>query len=221
MARGKWSLGALPFMNIKTSPVTATIIGSTGLIGGHLLDLLLKEDMFNTVRILIRRPVDISHPKLEKKLVDFNDQESFRLALEGTDVIFCTIGTTMKKMKGDKAAYRKIDYDIAVHAAQLGKAAGCEKFVLVSAIGADSRSSNFYLKLKGDTEEAVEAAGIEHVYILRPSLLIGNRKEFRFAEKLAGWLMPLFAFIIPAKYRPVKASEVARAMLHAVKHPTS
>lgn len=197
----------------------ATIIGSTGLIGTHLLNLLINNPDYSTVRILIRRPVEFSHPKLEKKLVDFNDMESFRLVLEGTEVIFCCIGTTMKKMKGDKEAYRKIDYDIAVHAAQLGKACGCEKFVLVSAVGADSSSRNFYLKLKGETEEGVQASGIESVYILRPSLLIGNRKEFRAGEKLATWLMPLFAFLLPARYRPVKASDVAKAMVNAVKDP--
>lgn len=195
----------------------ATIIGATGLIGGHLLDMLLNDASFTTVRILIRRPLEISHPKLEKKLVDFSDMESFRLALEGTDVIFCCIGTTMKKMKGDQAAYRKVDYDIAVNAAKLGKANGCEKFVLVSAVGADSKSRNFYLRLKGETEEAVQASGIESVYILRPSLLIGNRKEFRAGEKLAIWLMPLFSFLLPAKYKPVKASDVARAMITAIK----
>ena len=195
----------------------ATIIGSTGIIGGHLLDLLINDPYFTTVRVLIRRPLELSHTKLEKKLVDFNDLENFRLALEGTDVIFCCIGTTMKQVRGDKAAYRKIDYDIAVHAAQLGKANGCEKFVLVSAVGADSKSRNFYLKLKGETEEAVQASGVESVYILRPSLLIGNRKEFRAGEKIAAWLMPLFAFLLPARYKPVKASEVAKAMLMAVK----
>jgi uncharacterized protein YbjT (DUF2867 family) len=195
----------------------ATIIGATGLIGGHLLELLLNDPSFTMVRILIRRPMDIHHAKLEKKLVDFSDLESFRLALEGTDVIFCTIGTTMKKMKGDKEAYRKVDHDIAVNAARLGKANGCEKFVLVSAVGANSKSSNFYLKLKGEIEEAVQASGIDDVYILRPSLLLGNRKEFRLTEKLASWLAPLFAFILPAKYRPVKASEVAKAMINAVK----
>ncbi|MBI3137566.1 MAG: NAD(P)H-binding protein [Sphingobacteriales bacterium] len=197
--------------------MTATIIGATGLVGGHLLELLLKDPYFDTVRILVRRPVDISHPKLEKKLIDFTDKENFRLALEGTDVIFSAIGTTQKKVRGDKDAYRKIDYDIPVNAAKLGKLCGCEKFVLVSAVGANSQRRNFYLKLKGEIEEAIQAAGIESVYILRPSVLIGNRKEFRFTEKLAGWLMPLFSFIIPAKYRPVKASEVAKAMINAVK----
>lgn len=196
----------------------ATVIGATGLIGGHLLELLLQDPYFESVRILIRKPLDIIAPKLEKKLVDFSDLESFRLALEDSDVIFCTIGTTMKKMKGDKDAYRKVDYDIAVNAANLGKACGCEKYVLISSIGANSKSNNFYLRLKGETEEAVHASGINEVYILRPSLLLGNRKEFRLTEKIAAWLMPLFSFIIPAKYRPVKARDVAKAMIHAVTH---
>jgi uncharacterized protein YbjT (DUF2867 family) len=99
--------------------MTATIIGSTGLIGSYLLEELLMDDNFDTVRILIRRPVELTHPKLEKKLVDFTDAESFRLALEGSDVVFCAIGTTQKKVKGNKAAYRKVDYDIPVNAARL------------------------------------------------------------------------------------------------------
>lgn len=195
----------------------ATLIGATGLIGGHLLELLLQDPAFETVRILVRRPINLTQSKLEKKLVDFADPEDFRLALEGTDVIFCAIGTTMKKMKGDKEAYRKVDYDIAVNAARLGKQCGCEKFVLVSAVGADSKSRNFYLQLKGEIEEAVQASGIESVYIMRPSFLLGNRKEFRLGEKIAGWLIRPFAFVLPAKYRPVKADEVARAMILAVK----
>lgn len=195
----------------------ATLIGATGLIGGHLLELLLQDNYFEQVRILIRRPLDLAHPKLEKKLVDFSDPESFRIALEDSEVIFCTIGTTQKKVKGDPEAYRQVDYSIAVHAARFGKETGCEKFILVSAVGANSKSRNFYLRLKGETEEAVQASGIPEVYILRPSLLLGNRKEFRFGEKLAGWLMRPVSFILPAKYRPVKALDVAKQMIQAVK----
>src|SRR6218665_867822 len=116
--------------------MTATLIGATGFIGNYLLDLLLKDTDFDTVRILVRRPTDIQHPKLEKKLVDFTDAESFRLALEGSGIIFCTIGTTQKKVNGDKDAYRKVDYDIAVNAARFGHMADCKKFVLVSSVGA-------------------------------------------------------------------------------------
>lgn len=195
----------------------ATIIGATGLIGGHLLELLLQDSYFDTVRILVRRPLSVTHPKLEKILVDFNDPESFRLAMEDSEAVFCAIGTTQKKVKGDKVAYRKVDFDIAVNAARFGKAGGCTSFALVSAVGANSKSSNFYLKLKGETEEAVQASGIPEIYIMRPSLLLGNRKEKRIAEKLAGIFMRPVAFILPARYRPVKASTVAKAMVDAVK----
>jgi len=195
----------------------ATVIGATGLIGSHLLELLLADDNFDSVRILLRRPFDLTHPKLEKKLVDFSDMESFRLALEGSDVIFCAIGTTQKKVKGDKSAYRKVDFDIAVNAAQLGKLCGCETFVLVSAVGANSQSNNFYLKLKGETEEAVKATGIKSIHIVRPSLLLGDRKEFRLGEKMAQWVMPVFSFLTPKKYRPIHAKKVAEMMINAAK----
>jgi uncharacterized protein YbjT (DUF2867 family) len=197
--------------------MTATIIGATGLIGGYLLQELLQDSHYDTVRILIRRPVELAHPKLEKKLVDFNDKESFRLALEGSDVVFCAIGTTQKKVKGDKEAYRKVDYDITVNAARLGKLCGCETFVYVSSVGANSQSNNFYLKLKGEIEEAVQAVGLKSVHIMRPSLLVGDRKEFRLGEKIAQWVMPVFSFLMPKKYRPVKARDVAREMAKLAK----
>jgi len=195
----------------------ATLIGATGLIGSHLLELLLNDEYFDTVRILVRRPFELNHPKLEKKLVDFSDKESFRLALEESDVIFCAVGTTQNKVKGDKDAYRKVDYDIAVNAAQLGRLCGCETFVLVSSVGANPKSNNFYLKLKGETEEAVKAAGFKNVYIMQPSLLLGNRKESRLVEKIAQCVMPVVSFLIPAKYKPVKTSNVAKAMIRLVK----
>ncbi len=106
--------------------MTATLIGATGLIGNYLLEELLQDDYFDKVKILIRRPMEFSHPKLEKKLVDFNDGDSMLVALSNSDVVFCSIGTTQKKVKGDKDAYRKIDYDIAVNAARFSKMVGCE-----------------------------------------------------------------------------------------------
>ncbi|MEP6701262.1 MAG: NAD(P)H-binding protein, partial [Bacteroidota bacterium] len=108
--------------------MTATIIGATGLIGGFLLEDLLLDNYYDTVRILIRRPIELTHSKLEKKLVDFNDGDSMLVALSNSDVVFCAIGTTQKKVKNDKAAYRKVDYDIAVNAARFCKMSGCEKF---------------------------------------------------------------------------------------------
>jgi dTDP-4-dehydrorhamnose reductase len=179
-----------------------------------LLEQLLEDEYFSTIRILIRRPLDITHPKLEKKIVDFTDAESFRLALESSDVVFCAIGTTQKKVNGNKDTYRKIDYDITVNAAKFCKLIGCETFVFVSSVGANSQSNNFYLKLKGEIEEAVKAVGFKSVHIIRPSLLLGNRKEFRLGEKIAQWVMPVFSFLLPKKYRPVKAEDVGRAMVY-------
>ncbi|HET9824656.1 MAG TPA: NAD(P)H-binding protein [Chitinophagaceae bacterium] len=196
---------------------TATLIGATGLIGGELLNLLLKDDYFQTVRILVRRPFNLVHPRLEKKLVDFSDNDSLLVALDDSDAIFCTVGTTQKKVKGDKAAYRKVDYDIPVHAARFCKMVGCNIFVVVSSIGANSKSKNFYLKLKGEVEGAIKQAGIDSVHIIRPSMLLGDRKEFRLGEKIGNPLMRIFSFLLPAKYTPIQARDVAKAMLAASK----
>lgn len=197
--------------------MTATLIGATGLIGNYLLDQLLANDHFATVRILIRRPLEITHPKLEKKLVDFTDGDSLLAALEGSDVVFCATGTTQKKVKGHKAAYRKVDYDIPVNLARFCKMTGCETFVLVSAAGAGSKSSNFYLKLKGEVEDAVKAVGLRSVHIMRPSVLLGDRKEFRLGEKITKWVMKIFSFLIPSKYKAIHGRDVAKAMVKVAK----
>ena len=191
----------------------ATIIGVTGLIGNYLLEELLKDDYYHTVRVLIRRPVDLAHPKLEKKLVDFNDNDSLLVAMSNSDVVFCTVGTTQKKVKGNKAAYRKVDYDIPVNAARFCKMTGCEKFVLVSSVGANSKSNNFYLKLKGEVEDAVKSVGLKSAYIMRPSTLLGERKEFRLGEKIGKAIMTTLSFLIPAKYKPIHGKDVAMAMV--------
>ncbi len=193
--------------------MTATLIGATGLIGGYLLEELLKDDYFDTTRVLIRRPLEVAHAKLEKKLVNFSDTESFRLALEGSDVVFCAIGTTQKKVKGDKAAYRKVDYDIPVNAARFCKMTGCEKFVLVTSVGANSKSNNFYLKLKGEVEDAIKAVGLRSVDIMRPSMLMGDRKEFRLGEKIGTPVMKAISFLLPSRYKPVHGRDVAKAMI--------
>ena len=190
----------------------ATIAGSTGLIGSLLLEELLNDPFFETVRILIRRPVDITHPKLEKKIVDFNDSDSLLVALSNSDVMFCSIGTTQKKVKGDKETYRKIDFDIPVKLARFSKMVGCEKFILVSSAGANSKGSNFYIKLKGEVEDAVKTIGLKSLHIMKPSFLLGERKEFRIGEVIGKPLMQLFSFAIPKKYKAIKAKEVAKAM---------
>src|SRR5689334_19651689 len=166
------------------SEKTASLIGASGLVGGELLSLLLDDDYFQKVRILIRRPFAMNHPKLEKKLVDFADADSILVDLDDSDTVFCAVGTTQKKVKGNKEAYRKVDYDIPVNIARYCKIMNCKNYILVSAVGADSQSGNFYLKLKGEVEEIVKKVGLESTYIMRPSILLGNRNEFRFGERV-------------------------------------
>lgn len=208
------------------SAKTASIIGATGLVGSELLNLLLEDNYFETVKVLVRRPFDREHAKLEKKLVDFKDNDSLLVALDNSDAVFCAVGTTQRKVRGDKEAYRKVDYDIPVHAARFCKMTGCKIFALVSAVGANSKSGNFYLKLKGEVEDEVKklvgpnestGQGLESVHVMRPSLLLGDRKEFRLGEKIGNPLMKSFSFLLPSKYRPVEARVVAKAMLTAAK----
>jgi len=191
---------------------TATVVGATGLIGGELLQQLFNDPYFNKIRALVRRPLAIDNQKLEKKLVDFDDADSLLVALDGSDVVFVAVGTTQRKVKGDKQAYRKVDYDIPVNLARYCKIVGCNKYVLVSSVGANGNSNNFYLKLKGEVEDSIKQAGIESVHIMRPSMLLGSRKESRPLEKIAQPVMGVLSFLLPSKYKPIKARDVAKAM---------
>lgn len=198
----------------------ATIIGSTGMIGSYLSEALLKDDYFTTVRIIVRRPCQKTDPKMEVKLVDFNDAESLKLALEGSDTIFCSIGTTQKKVKGDNDLYRKIDFDIPLKAARLGQEVGCEKFIIITAVGANSHSSTFYLRLKGELENAIRSVGLHTVHIMQPSMLLGDRNEHRAGEGLLQGSMKLFSGFLfggMRKYKAIHGKAVAAAMLNAAK----
>jgi uncharacterized protein YbjT (DUF2867 family) len=199
---------------------TAAIIGSTGMIGTYLTELLLQDEYFSTVRLIVRRPInppDSYRDKIEVKLVDFNDAESVKLALEGTDTLFCCIGTTQKNVKSDKELYRKVDYDIPVNSARFAKEAGCEVMAIVSAVGANSKSNNFYLKLKGEVEDALQSVGLRSVYIMQPSMLLGDRKENRPRERVFQTVSKAIAKILPSKYRPIHGRIVSAAMLNSVK----
>ncbi|MGN6418574.1 MAG: NAD(P)H-binding protein [Pseudobacter sp.] len=197
---------------------TAVIIGATGMVGGLLLQQLLQNDQFSSVRILVRKPVPIIHPKLEVKQVNFDDVESFNDGLGKADIVFCCVGTTQKKVKNDKTAYRKVDYDIPVTAAQMAAKNGFKKYLLVSAVGANPNSANFYLQLKGSVEEDISILPFDSIHIFRPSLLTGDRQEKRTAEKIAGIIMPALSWLMVGplrKYKPISAKQVAISMMKA------
>lgn len=192
---------------------TVSLLGATGLIGQQLLQLLTEDSRYQHIRVLSRRPLAIDHPKVKVIVLDFEDEQAFREALGNSQQIFCSVGTTQARVKGDLTAYRKVDYDIPVRAATIGSESGCQHFSLVSSVGADSHSNNFYLKLKGAVEEAVQQQQISSLAIFRPSMLLGKRQEFRPAERLGKLLMQPLAFLFPAAYKPIAGRDVARAML--------
>jgi uncharacterized protein YbjT (DUF2867 family) len=199
---------------------TAVIIGSTGLIGSKLLELLLNDSYYKVIRVIVRRPVEFENPVVTVKVIDFSDDESFKSAIAGCDALFCAVGTTQKKVKGDSTAYYKVDYDIPVKAAKFCEETGCPAFLFVSSVGADSKSKNFYLKLKGEVEDKLRGMKIASVSVFRPSMLLGNRKEFRLGEEIAKAISAPLSFLFPSKYKPVKAESVARAMITASKKAT-
>ncbi|MDQ3683533.1 MAG: NAD(P)H-binding protein [Bacteroidota bacterium] len=198
----------------------ATIVGATGLIGNYLLLQLIQDDGFDIIRLLVRRPFKNENSKVEVKLIDFNDHESFKLGIDGSNVVFCAVGTTQKKAKGDKEAYRKIDHDIPVNAARFCKETGCDKFLFVSSVGADVKSQNFYLQLKGEVEDEIKKMQLETVSVFRPSILLGDRKESRPGERIGQIAMQTFSFILInnlRRYKPIHAKDVAAAMIFAAK----
>ncbi len=200
--------------------LTGVVLGGTGLIGEQLVQQLLNDAVFSKVRILVRRQVKLSHPKLEVEIVNFDNLPEFRHKLGDGDCIFCCIGTTQKKVKGNKTAYRKIDVDIPVNAAKMGKDAGFTKYLLVSAVGADAHSKNFYLRFKGEVEREIADLKFHSFHTFRPSILLGERKEFRLAETIGKGVMQGLSGLFFGnlkKYRGIDAVHVARAMVAAAK----
>jgi len=193
----------------------ALIIGASGLIGSNLIQLLLNDDHIAAVRSLVRKPSGIKHPKLEEIAIDFNNMEAFEKNIGSGDFIFSCIGTTMKKVKGNKQLYRSIDFDIPVNAARFGIKAGYQKFLLVSAHMANAKSNIFYSRLKGETEDIISTFHFSSIHIFRPSFLIGKRNEKRWIEMFFGKLMEKISFLLPSSSKPIAAEKVALAMLKA------
>ncbi|HEU0300984.1 MAG TPA: NAD(P)H-binding protein [Longimicrobium sp.] len=200
------------------APARALLLGATGLVGRHVLDLLLDDPAFGRVVVLGRRPVDRDHAKLEQHVVDLGQLdrhgELFRV-----DDVFCCLGTTIRAA-GSQEAFRRVDHDYVVDAARVAAAAGARRYLLVTAAGADRRSRFFYSRVKGDAEDGVRAQPFEGVVILRPSLILGPRAERRPSEALAQRVAPMLAPLLVGplrRYRAVQAGAVARAMVRLAK----
>jgi uncharacterized protein YbjT (DUF2867 family) len=195
---------------------TALIAGASGLVGSHLLLLLLQSDRYSQVISIGRRELPVIHPKLDQQIVDFDDLKKSEADLVADDV-FCCLGTTIKKA-GSKEAFYKVDHTYVTRLAEITLKRRATQFLVVSAMGADAGSRIFYNKVKGEMERDVLQMGFQAVHIFRPSLLLGEREEHRTGEELGAKIMrPLSVLMLGPlrKYRPIQAETVANAMLQA------
>lgn len=190
---------------------SALVLGATGLVGGELLRLLLADLSYGRVVALVRRPLGLVHARLTERVVDF-EQLAHARDLFGVDDLFCCLGTTIKKA-GSQAAFRRVDHDYPLEAARLAAATGVQRYLLVSSAGADPHARIFYSRVKGEAEKAVAGAGIPSVALIRPSLLLGQRQEFRFGEAVAAAISRVVGPLMPATIRPIRGETVAKAMI--------
>ncbi len=192
----------------------ALLLGATGLIGSQLLKLLLQDDSYEEVVVFVRRDLTISHPKLRQiQLEDFHHMSQYKDEFNVNDVFSC-LGTTIKKAKTQER-FKEVDFIFPLLAAKLAKEQGAERYLLVSSMGADGQSRFFYSQVKGELEKAIQNLGLRSFLIFRPSLLLGERAEFRFGEKLSAWIsQPLSSLFVGSllKYRPIQATKVAEVM---------
>jgi uncharacterized protein YbjT (DUF2867 family) len=197
---------------------TALLLGATGLVGGHCLNRLLADETYGSVVALSRRPLDRTHAKLANHVVDFDRYETYYSLLKVDDV-FCCLGTTIKQA-GSKEAFRRVDFEYPVQIAKRARAQGAQQYLLVSSLGASVSSPFFYSQVKGEVEQAVSALSFSGVYIFRPSLLRGERKEVRRGEQISEKVLDGLGFLLQGplkKYRPTPADAVAAAMIATAK----
>jgi uncharacterized protein YbjT (DUF2867 family) len=190
------------------------LFGATGLVGQHCLRLLLDRPEFVRIVVGVRSTVQLDlspaqRAKLELHVIDFERLPN-HAELFAVDQILCALGTTIRKA-GSQRAFRIVDFVYPEQIARLGVERGARHFLLVSAVGANARSAVFYNRVKGELEDAVRSLPYRAHTIVRPSLLLGERTEFRLGEKIAGRL----GFLVPRKYQPVHARDVARALVEA------
>ena len=201
--------------------MTAAVFGATGLVGKQLVFELLEDQRFLNVKAIVRNPLPLSHAKLDQiVLKDYTGLESFKEQL-AADVYFCCIGTTIKNA-GSQEAFRKIDYAIPVQIAALAESLKVPALIIISSIGSNARTSNFYLRTKGEMEQEVQHQYKGNLKFMRPSLLLGHRGEFRFGEKLAQLMMKIGGVVMLGpllKYKGIQAWDVAWGMIKSMELP--
>jgi uncharacterized protein YbjT (DUF2867 family) len=193
----------------------AVVLGATGLVGKAVTQELLAGE-WDEVRVLVRRPLEINHPKLKQVSIDWEQLGQYKEQFSGVYAVFCCLGTTIKKA-GSQEQFERVDLEYPLEAAAIAKACGVKQFLVVSSIGANPKSRNFYTRTKGRVEEGLAAAGFHGLHIFRPSLLLGDRAEYRLGEHISSVLMKGLDFTMVgklAKYRAIPGAKVAKAMVN-------
>ncbi|WP_172795533.1 NAD(P)H-binding protein [Bdellovibrio bacteriovorus] len=198
-------------------PASVCMVGASGLVGHELLVLLGLLDEISSVKAVTRSPLGRLPAGIENILLDFNKLKDYDSVLKA-DIFVCCLGSTIKKA-GSQEAFRKVDHDYVVEFAKVAEKVGAQKFLVVSAMGADANSSVFYNRVKGEMENDLRKLKIPQIEVFRPSLILGDRKEPRagedIAQKLSPYLNPLLVGPLK-KYRAIKASDIAKAMAIAI-----
>ncbi len=198
---------------------TILIAGATGLIGSTFLNLIKNDDSFE-ITALTRREIPSlkDFPHIKQEIIDFNNLEEYKHLIAGQSTI-CALGTTIKKA-GSKENFRYVDYQFPLEIAKYALENGCENVILISAFGANPDSNIFYNKVKGELERDIRKLSFESLHILRPSLLLGKRDEFRFGEEIGKIVLKPLRFLIPHKYRPIHAAMIARKICSLLNNPS-
>lgn len=198
---------------------TALVIGATGLVGKQVLNYLLASPIYNQIKILTRRATGIQHEKLDEIFFDFDKPDA---SLVKADDIFCCLGTTIKKA-GSEEAFKKVDFQYPLQIGRLGKLNGASKYMIVSSMGADSKSFIFYNRVKGEIERELTDLHYDTLHILRPSLLLGDRGgEARLGEKIGEVLAKILDPVMLGplkKYAAIDSAKVARGSVELAQLP--
>ncbi len=200
----------------------AVVLGATGMVGTQLVRQLAEDPQYGRVTALVRRPLSTPHPEVGQVIADLDRLEEYSQVFQA-DVVYCCLGTTIKTA-GSQQAFRRVDLDYPVAAARLAKQSGVPAFAVISSLGADVKSPFFYSRVKGEMEHRLGELGLPSLYILRPSLLLGQRTENRPGEQAAAAISRVMPFLYSGpfrKYKPVEADVVAAAMRGAVRQGES
>jgi uncharacterized protein YbjT (DUF2867 family) len=201
---------------------TALLFGASGLVGNHLLNQLISNNNYSKIKLFVRSSIDISDPKIEIIQTDFNNLENHKEDIKGDDCFFC-IGTT-KKNSPDKNEYKRVELEVPKQIAQIAKSNSVNSFVFISSGYADPKSSGDYLRFKGEVEEELKRLNFSKLGIMRPSFLLGDRKEKRIGEKIGIFVFKLLSplFVGPLKkMKPIHSATVAKAMIAVTQNNNS